>query len=104
MVNGCRINVYNDGKLSRGVPGYILEETEGKLLISYTHWDDSERVEWFVPALDERDGSYESLGANYWYYPERETVEFAQEHKECFTEEYWQYLFGHIKPLLLRGV
>ena len=98
MKKGCRINVYHDGKMARGVPGYILDNLDDdKLLITYTHWDDTERTEWFVRALDERDGSYESLEANYWYYPSRETVDFANEHKDCFKEEFWQQLFGHIK-------
>lgn len=92
------INVYNDGKLSRGRKAKILTEKYKKFLIEFYDSGAEELLTvWFYKVSKERKGIYCHKETNTWFYKERETEKFKQEYKSYLGEEYYNFLFGENK-------
>lgn len=110
MVNNMnkRINVYDDGKLGRATHAEIVEvdEINDRYLIRFTVWDDEQTELWFyrdnIEETDINNAVYTCYDenshwdTNFWYFPNRETYDFALECSEWFTPEYWNEHFSHL--------
>jgi len=89
------VNVYNDGKLGRGIKGEILRRDGKRILIKFhDSFSDMTLEGWFVRVRRERGGAYCHDATNSWFYPFRETEKFKVESKEWLTPEYHNKLFG----------
>lgn len=103
-----RINVYEDGKMGRAIYAEIIDEdkTNDRFLIKFTSWEDEDVELWFYrDNLNEPDGmkghytcydEKDHWNTNYWYFPIRETYDFALECSEYLDSEYWNEYFSHL--------
>lgn len=74
------INVFQDGKVCRNVPGKILARKDKRIFIEFQISDFSEESGfkpvthkcWFKRRRRENGGVYECIGWNYWYYADSE--------------------------------
>jgi hypothetical protein len=71
-----RVNIFQDGKVCRNVPGTILSRKDKRIFIEFVISDFSEESgfkpvtmkRWFKRKYREQGGVYECIGMNYWYY------------------------------------
>jgi hypothetical protein len=86
------INIFEDGKLSRGVKAKLLSKNKNRATISfYDDFEEKQREETFKK---HRRGTYCLSDGNFYYYTEMDTPEYAESVKEYITEDYWKFLFG----------
>lgn len=102
MKANTSINIYDDGKLGRGVKANVLKSEGHRLLIEYfdespLEGDELWRTLWFKKVRKECGGVYECESQNMWFFMERETDTFKEEYKEYLVPEYWEFLFGETK-------
>lgn len=95
-----RINVYYDGKLSRGMPATIIKAKGKRILIQFhNEWSDDEEEDtdtsvWFNKVSRSRKGVYTHAPTNTWFYRERETEAFKFASREWLVQEYYDKLFN----------
>ncbi len=86
------INIFEDGKLSRGVKAKLLSKNKNQATISfYDDFEEKQREETFKK---HRKGTYYLSDGNLYYYLKMNTSEYADSVRGYITEAYWEFLFG----------
>lgn len=89
------VNVYNDGKLGRGIKAKVITVEPNKMLIEFHDFmEEKDITVWFERERDEGQfGVFSHEPTNTWFYEERETEQFIRESREWLSPEYHELLF-----------
>ena len=90
-----KINIYDDGKMGRGIKALLIKKKGNRMLIKFNDpFNDKGWVAWFKRDKRSERNTFWHSKTNSWFFEDRETAEFSEKCRDWFTPEYHGFLFG----------